>query len=112
MISDEEWSTVPTIERGAGKLNPQPLPVNASVSANVTPSPPYALATRTDDTNRGLTPDVTYVGEADPGSLPSDPVWRIKRISDDGSEFITIQWAGGVATFSQIWDNRTSLTYS
>lgn len=108
-LSDEEWATVPSTHRGPGFLNPQPLPVNASVSASVTPSPAYALAVRTDDV--GGTPDVTYVGESDPGSASSAAVWRIKRVTDDGTEFITVEWAGG-GSFDQIWDDRASLTYS
>lgn len=112
MLSDEEWATVPTAKRGVGYLNPQPLPVDATVnipSVNVTPAPAYALATRVDDV--GGTPDITYVGEADPGSLTANPVWRVKRITDDGSEFTTVQWAG-TGVFDQIWDDRASLTYS
>jgi len=109
MISDEEWASVISAKRGVGHLNPQALPVSASVSATVTPNPPYALATRVDDV--GGTPDITYVGEADPGSATSSAIWRVKRVTDDGSELLTIEWAGG-GNFDQIWDDRASLTYS
>jgi hypothetical protein len=109
LVSDQEWATVISAYRGSGKLNPQPLPVDASVTASVTPAPAYALAVRVDDV--GGTPDVTYVGEANPGSLTSDPVWRIKRLTDDGTEFITTEWVNSGA-FNQIWDDRVSLTYS
>lgn len=112
LVSDEEWATVISAKRGPGQLNPQALPVDATVnipSVNVTPAPAYALATRVDDTHG--TPDITYVGEADPGSLTSAAVWRVKRITDDGTEFTTVQWAG-TGVFDQIWDDRASLTYS
>jgi len=49
-----------------------------------------------------------YVGLAVPQSLTSGSVWQIKRIDTLGN----VLFAGGVATFTQIWDNRTSLSYS
>lgn len=59
----------------------------------------------------------TYVGHAGNGSLSSDAVWRIQRITVIGT-VTTIEWAGvtksdGVyyGTFENVWDNRTSLTY-
>lgn len=54
-----------------------------------------------------------YIGEAIPGSSTSDSVWRIKKLTADGSNNITsILWAEGTATFNKIWDNRTSYSYS
>lgn len=52
---------------------------------------------------------ITYVGDAVPGSAISAPAWRIQKITDTGD--ISIQWAASGA-FSQIWDNRTELSYS
>lgn len=112
LLSDDEWDSVVSSKRGPGQLNPQPLPVDASVTVppvTVTPAPAYALATRVDDV--GGSPDVTYVGEADPGTLTSAASWRVKRLTDDGSEFTTVEWAG-TGTFNQVWDNRASLTYT
>lgn len=54
--------------------------------------------------------DVIYKGEAEPGSLESDPVWRISKITFVGED-ATEQWAGGTANFVHVWANRTSLTY-
>lgn len=51
----------------------------------------------------------TYVGNAVPGSATSDAVWQIKRVNNTTGD---IDWAGGALNFNQIWDNRTSLSYS
>ena len=51
----------------------------------------------------------TYVGKAKPGADTSDASWQIKRITNaDGN----IDWAGGDIKFTNIWDNRASLSYS
>ena len=55
--------------------------------------------------------DIIYQGEAAPGSLPSDPVWRIRKvvfIGDDSFKY----WADGDSLFDNVWDNRLSLDYS
>lgn len=65
----------------------------------------YAL--RLDDTS---TPNITYVGEANVGSLDSSAVWRIKQI--DETTGLVIKWADGNANFDNNWNNRTSLTYT
>lgn len=53
-----------------------------------------------------------YIGEADPGTSTSSASWKIKRITFDAGGFpASVQWAAiGAAT--QVWDNRTSLSYS
>jgi hypothetical protein len=55
--------------------------------------------------------NITYVGEAEPGSVTSAPVWRIKEIVETGDD-ISIQWADGNGDFDKIFDNRESLTYT
>lgn len=54
---------------------------------------------------------IVYVGKAVPGTLTSDPNWKIQRITDLGSGDLEIKWADSAA-FSQIWDNRLTLSYS
>jgi hypothetical protein len=54
--------------------------------------------------------NVTYVGQADPGSDTSDPVWRIKRITETLTG-ASIDWADGSGAFDQVWDDRLTLTY-
>ena len=53
----------------------------------------------------------TYFGEAAAGTATSAPAWKIQRMSVSGSTN-TFQWANGTAGASNVWDNRTSLTYS
>jgi|SRR3989344_1319834 len=53
--------------------------------------------------------EVDYVGEATIGTTTSAASWRIKKV--DSTSGIIIQWAG-TGVFDQVWDNRTSLSYS
>lgn len=54
---------------------------------------------------------VTYVGEASTGAALSAALWRIKRITVSGTVTI-IEWANGNGNFTNVWNNRASLTYS
>lgn len=56
--------------------------------------------------------DVIYKGEALVGSLVSDGVWRIRKITIGIDGDVTEVWANGLATFVHIWDNRLTYTYS
>lgn len=54
-----------------------------------------------------------YRGWADPGSLTSEPKWRIRRTRFVGTdEDVVHDWADGDTYFNNIWDNRAGLTYS
>lgn len=54
---------------------------------------------------------ITYVGEAAPGSLVSDPVWRIKRLNSTSG--LVVEWANAISvTFTVIWNDRVTYTYS
>jgi hypothetical protein len=53
----------------------------------------------------------TYVGEASIGTATSASTWKIKKISVS-STITTIGWAGGVATYTKVWDDRASYVYS
>lgn len=56
---------------------------------------------------------VIYKGEANPGSDVAGAVWRIRRISfTDNSQDVYVEWADGSSAFTQVWDDRLSLTYS
>jgi hypothetical protein len=55
-------------------------------------------------------PGVVYVGQAQPGTMSSSPLWRIKRITESGSS-TSVDWASGSSDFIHIWNNRLSLTY-
>jgi len=50
-----------------------------------------------------------YYGVAAVGSVTSGSVWRVFRETESDG---TILYADGDANFDNIWDNRTSLTYS
>lgn len=51
-----------------------------------------------------------YVGKALPGSDTSSPIWQIAKI--DTSSGLAKTWADGDSQFNNVWDDRTSLTYS
>jgi hypothetical protein len=53
---------------------------------------------------------ILYLGEAQAGSLDSEPKWRISRI--DVSSGVVWQWAGGEPTFRNVWNDRATLSYS
>ncbi len=49
-----------------------------------------------------------YMGEADPGTATSAATWAISRLTVATGSMLFA--AGGA--FTQIWDNRASLTYA
>ena len=53
---------------------------------------------------------IIYLGEAATGSSPSAASWLIKKITISGSN-ISILCANGSASYNQIWDDRSTLTY-
>lgn len=56
--------------------------------------------------------DITYIGEATPGTATSEAKWRIKKITVVNAEGdTTIAWANGNTNFTNIWDNHLSLSY-
>jgi hypothetical protein len=52
---------------------------------------------------------IIYIGKAPIGTLTSAPLWQISKLDTTGGAKIT--WTGG-GNYTQIWDNRTSLTYA
>jgi hypothetical protein len=64
------------------------------------------LAQRIDDQT-----SVIYIGNAPIGSVTSDAIWSIKRLSIAGGA-ITIEWADGNTLNDNVWDSRNSLSYS
>lgn len=55
---------------------------------------------------------IIYRGAAAPGSLESDPVWKIKRIEFATDGDVTTLYAGGTAEFVHAWTDRSTLNYS
>ena len=52
-----------------------------------------------------------YVGEAEPGTLTSAPSWRIKKMTYTSLKLTSITWVDN-GKFTQIYDNRATLTYA
>lgn len=67
---------------------------------------PATYDRRVDSTN----PDSIYVGDAAPGSLESDPVWRIFR-ADFSANSATKNYADSTDTFDKVWNDRATYTY-
>lgn len=55
--------------------------------------------------------NIAYLGEAVPGAAVSSPVWRIRKLDMSASDLV-VTWANGNDNFTNIWNNRLSLTYS
>lgn len=55
-------------------------------------------------------PNVTYVGQALPGTSSSVASWRIKKITET-STGSSVDWANGSAEFVHKWDDHLTLTY-
>lgn len=54
-----------------------------------------------------------YIGEAIVGSSQSNSVWKIKKLTYDGSgNLAATLFADGNDNFDNIWDDRASLSYS
>lgn len=53
----------------------------------------------------------TFIGISLVGTPISSPLWKIKRISEVGSEII-ISWADGSTDFNKTWNDRNTYDYS
>jgi hypothetical protein len=56
---------------------------------------------------------IIYIGESDVGSSESSAVWRIQKITftDSGND-ADIKWADGVSSFTKVWNDRLTYSYS
>jgi hypothetical protein len=52
-----------------------------------------------------------YVGDSPPGSAPADPVWRIRKISEQPAGLTSVTWAENDTSFAYSWDDRTQYIY-
>lgn len=55
---------------------------------------------------------VMYIGKASIGSATSASVWRIMKLVTDANGGITLTYAQGSPAYTNVWDNRASLSYS
>lgn len=54
---------------------------------------------------------VSYFGFAEIGSLTSEALWKIKKMTISGT-VTSFYFADGNDNYDNIWDNRASLSYS
>jgi hypothetical protein len=54
---------------------------------------------------------IMYIGKSPAGTALGAASWSIKRITF-GTGTINTEWAGGTTAFTQVWNNRASLSYS
>lgn len=78
--------------------------VQVQLGNGAVPTSTVTLASRLDD----IADPIVYIGKAPVGSSESSAVWQIAKL--DTSSGLTKTWAGN-AGFTQVWDDRTSLTY-
>jgi uncharacterized membrane protein len=102
--------------------NGQVIPV--AIYVDRTYSPPRLLVHSLSTSNGGLPGIYTekmeydgnylliYHGFASPGTATSAAAWSIVKYTYTGTQITDKKWAGGSTAFSQIWDNRASLSYS
>ncbi len=66
----------------------------------------------TDTTKRTeIVGDIIYMGRAKPGALDSDPVWLISRLNiEDDGQYPRL-YPDGIASFTNVWNDRATLTY-
>lgn len=72
----------------------------------------YPGATRVQETVAG-TVTTTYVGSARPGTAESAAGWQIQLIvSDSATGTTSVTFPNGKNTFSFVWSNRETYSYS
>ena len=59
-----------------------------------------------------ITDYLMYRGDATPGSLEADSVWRLQKIVTDVNGDVTVTFANGDSDFIYIWNDRLTYTYS
>jgi hypothetical protein len=63
--------------------------------------------TQVDDAGSG----VTYIGQAQPGTLVADASWKIKKVTETGDD-LKVEYADGTKDFDKVWNDRATYTYS
>ena len=54
----------------------------------------------------------TYIGVAPPGTPTSSTGWKIKQLTYSSGTLVSITWANGASTYSNIWNNHLTYSYS
>ena len=93
----------------------KPAPVAAAVEE------PYGMmwfypAGNIMNVSYGVGDEPEYFGEAKPGTLDSDPAWRIYRYEyatiEGDLEVVGTRFAEGDTNFDKVWDDREDYEYS
>lgn len=71
-----------------------------------------AQTTRSDTIDPTVFPEVTYRGDATPGTATSAAAWRVQRLTLQSDGDVEVLFADGNDSYDNIWDNRLSLSYS
>lgn len=71
-----------------------------------------ALTTRSDTIDPTVFPEVTYRGDALPGTSNASASWRIQRLTMQSDGDIELLFEDGNDNFDNIWNNRLSGSYS
>jgi len=58
-----------------------------------------------------LSDGTAYIGIAKPGASGASAIWQIRKLVNSGT-VTQILWADGNEKFDNVWNNRTSLSYS
>jgi len=53
-----------------------------------------------------------YIAKAQAGTLVSESFWQILKLTWDGSNCTDVKWADGVTTFTKVYNDRATYTYS
>lgn len=61
--------------------------------------------TRIDTTS---TPDMIYIGKAQPGAKEDKPAWKISRVDTSS---ISVLFASGTSEFNKTWSDRITYEY-
>lgn len=102
---DEVLDMLQSIDTGTRMKQPFPSTMKVTNPDGTAINDEIDYATRLDDT----ADPILYIGKAPVGSSTSSAVWQIAKL--DTSSGLIKTWAGS-AGFSQVWDDRISLTYS
>ena len=58
-------------------------------------------------------PNPIYIGRASPGTGITAAAWQVQKVTYDSDDNVTaVQFAGGVNDYNQVWNDRTTLSYS
>ena len=55
---------------------------------------------------------VEYQGWARPGTAKTAARWKICKLTYSGNFVTDIQWADGTASFTKVWNDRATYSYS